>query len=88
MGESPKEGGPAVTDAALIRAALPGNTRKRLARLMGVSPNTAKHWLYSGPGRDRARELARVLLDEMDREDRTTRAAARRQLTVIAGGRE
>lgn len=78
-GESP------VIKTATIRTALPGNTQKRLERLMGLKPDTAKHWLYYGPAAARRRELARRLLEEMDREDATARAEARRRLSELAG---
>jgi transposase-like protein len=66
-----------VIEAAVIRAVLPGHTVKRLARLMGVSPETAKHWLQYGPAFRRRRELARVLEQELDRQDAEERALAR-----------
>jgi hypothetical protein len=80
----PDSGESAVIGTATIRAALPGHTQKRLERLMGLKPDTAKHWLYNGPAAARRRELARRLLEEMDREDQTVRADARRALSELA----
>jgi hypothetical protein len=78
-----KSGESTVTEAALIRVALPRHTAKRLARLMGCSTETAKHWLYYGPAWRRRRELAQALIAEMDRED-AAREEARRRLVEMA----
>jgi len=59
----------AVTDSAVIRAALRPHGPKRLARLMDVPVRTAKHWLYHGPSSRRRREMALALLAEMEREE-------------------
>lgn len=76
-----------VTDAALIRAVLRPHATKRLARLMDVPVRTAKHWLYYGPAAARRRELALILLAEMDREDAEDRARDRAALhSIVSGG--
>ena len=79
----PRMGDNNVSDAAAIRTVLPRNTVKRLARLMGVPFETAKHWTYKRVSSARRRELARALLAEMDAED-VDRGAVRRRLAEWA----
>ena len=80
----PKTGESPVTDAAVIRTVLPRHTVKRLAQLMGISPETAKHWLYYGPARSRLGELNAALARELDRQDAEERARARLRLSRSA----
>lgn len=75
-----------VSAAVPIQIVLPRHTAKRLAILTGAPLKTAKHWLYYGPARHRARELAVILLAEMDRQDAEERARARQALAELAGG--
>jgi hypothetical protein len=74
-----------MTDAAVIRAVYPSGTMKRLARLMGVPLDTARHWLFRKVSAARRRELALALLRELDEQDRNERAAARAQLRAMVG---
>jgi hypothetical protein len=72
-----------MTEAEAIRAVWPRNTMKLLARAMGWPLDTARHNLYRKFSSARRRELARILLDEMDRED-VPRTARRRLLAEWA----
>jgi hypothetical protein len=81
---SPNPGERPVTDSTVIRAVLPRNPVKRLARLLGVPFETAKHWTYREVSVSRRRELALALLAEMD-EQEVARGAIRRRLAIWAG---
>ncbi len=48
---------------------LPKHGAKRLAQLMGVPIETARHWLYKTPAADRHGELVRRLLAEFERQE-------------------
>ena len=71
--------------APLIRAVYPRDTMKRLARLMNVPLDTARHWLYRHFSAERRRELCLKLIAELNEQDRR-REAVRTQLNAIAGG--
>ena len=71
----------------LIREVFPAHSAKRLARLMGVPLDTARHWLYRNLSNSRRRELAEKLLRQLDEDDRR-RAEARRQLQRIVNGED
>lgn len=73
-----------VTDAETIRAVYPRHTMKRLALLLNVPLDTARHWLYRSLSGARRRELALALLAELDRQEHS-RAAIRQQLQQMAG---
>ncbi len=77
-----------MNDAAAIRAVYPRHTMKRLARVMGVPLDTARHWLFRkmSLSKERRHELALTLLAEFDRQDREERAVIRRQLVAMSGG--
>ena len=69
-----------------IRTIFPKHPSKSLARLMNVSYHTAHGWIYRDAPRyenlsERRRELARVLLDEMNQQD-AERDAIRLRLTA------
>ncbi len=70
---------------ALVREVFPTNGAKRLARLMGVPLDTAKHWMYRNLSNARRRELAEKLLLQLDEDDRR-RDETRRTLRRIADG--
>ena len=72
-----------VTDESVIRAALPYHGPKRLATLMAVPVETARHWYYKRLSSARRKELAQALLDEMDRQE-VQRSALRRRLAQWA----
>jgi len=74
-----------VTDQSLIREVFPSHGPKRLAHLMMVPVNTARHWCYRRLSAARRHELALMLLAEMNEQDRR-RAEVRRQLEAIAHG--
>ena len=84
MGESPVSA-EAVIDAALLREVLPRHGPKRLARLMAVPVDTARHWFYRHLSAARCHELALKLLTELDEQDRR-REAVRRRLEIVAAG--
>lgn len=72
-----------MNEAAAVRAVFPRNTMKRLARLMGVPLDTARHWLYRHFNPQQRKELAKALLKEMD-EQELERSAIRRRLAEWA----
>lgn len=72
------------TDQAVMRGVLSRNAPKRLARLMSVSVETARCWLYRTLSASRRREIALALIAELDAEDRR-RAAYRQHLVDMAG---
>jgi hypothetical protein len=72
--------------AAAVRTVFPKHTPKMLARTAGVPIATAKEWLYRRFSGERRRELARLLLAELDRQDAEERAQARELLQQMAGG--
>lgn len=72
-----------MTDAEVLRAALPASTMKMLARVTGRPIDTARTWLYRRFNPAQRRELAAALLAEMDRQD-VRRDAARRRLAEWA----
>lgn len=74
-----------MNDGELIRAVLPRNTMKQLARMMNVPIDTARHWLYRNLSNARRQELAEKLLKQLDDDDRR-RAAARQTLQRIVNG--
>jgi hypothetical protein len=74
----------AVNEQALIREVFPAHTAKRLARLMSIPLETAKHWLHRSLSSYRRAEVALTLLEEFDKETRR-REEIRRQLCVMAG---
>lgn len=74
-----------MTDAEVIRAVFPKHTMKRLARLMNVPLDTARHWLYRNLSPMRRRDVALALLAKWDEEDRQ-RAACRVFLEKMAEG--
>lgn len=82
---SPKPGETTVTttNEAVIRAVLPRNGPKLLARLLDSPIETARHWYYKHLSASRRREVALALLAEMDRQD-AERANLRLQLRTIA----
>lgn len=80
--------GEGVNATAHLQTALPRATAKRLARLADVPVETARHWVYRNFSTARQREIARLLLAEMQRQDREERAAAQQWLAEIAGGDE
>lgn len=73
-------------EAAIIRAVYPRDAMKRLARLLSMPLDTARHNLYRRFSAARRCELALALLAELDRQD-TERAHIRSQLREMAGGR-
>jgi hypothetical protein len=79
----PNPGERGVTDESIIRAALPYHGPKRLARLMAVPIETARHWYYKHMSSARRRELAMALLAEMDAQE-VERGAVRRRLAEWA----
>ena len=76
---------PPVNEGTVIRAALPSGGPKRLARLMDVPVETARHWWYRHLASSRRREVAAALLAEMDKQD-VERSALRRRLAEWASG--
>lgn len=80
---SPKTGEP-VTDQSLIRAVFPKDAPKRIARLMAVPLETARHWCYRNLSDARRHELALKLLQQLDEDDRR-RQEVRQQLKRIVG---
>lgn len=76
---------PEMTDAEVLRTALPASTMKTLARVVGAPLDTARHWLYRRFNPAQRRDLAAALLAEMDRQD-VRRHAARRRLAEWAAG--
>ena len=75
-----------LTDQELIREIFPHSAPKRIARLMRVPLETARHWCYRHLSNARRQELAVKLLQELDAKDRR-RDAIRRQLELIIGER-
>ena len=73
-----------MSEADLVRVVYPQHTMKRLARLMGVPLDTARHWLYRHFPAARAQELAIKLLRELD-EKEAAEARARELLQAMAG---
>src|SRR5258707_884291 len=73
-----------VTEADAIRAVYPRHAMKRLALVMCVPIDTARHWLFRRFSASRRRELALALLVEMDAQD-AEREAIRRQLALWIG---
>ena len=74
-----------VNDAAAMRAVYPRHTMKRLAVAMNVPLDTARHWLFRKMSDGRRRELALMLLKEMD-EQEVERTAVRYRLAQWAAG--
>lgn len=72
-----------VSDTAVIRQVLPRHPVKRLARLLSVPIGTAHEWTYRHLSSARRIELARALLEEMDRQE-VERTALRRRLAEWA----
>lgn len=72
-----------MTDAEVLRTALPASTMKTLARVVGRPIDTCRHWLYRRFNPAQRRELATLLIAEMDRQD-VRRGAARRRLAEWA----
>lgn len=72
-----------VNEAAAIRAVLPQHPAKRLARLLGLPLGTAHEWIYRRFSTARRVELARALLEEMNRQE-VERTALRRRLAEWA----
>ncbi|HEX3884774.1 MAG TPA: hypothetical protein VHW66_19125 [Stellaceae bacterium] len=72
-----------VSEAAIVRAVYPRHPMKRLAGAMSVPLDTARHWLYRRLSGARRRELALVLLAELDRQD-VERSSIRRRLAEWA----
>jgi hypothetical protein len=72
-----------MTEAGAIRGVYPASAMKRLARLMDVPIDTARHWLYRNFNPAQRQQLARALLVEMDRQD-VERTALRRRLAEWA----
>ena len=70
-------------EAAAIRAVYPRHTMKRLAKLLGMPLETARHSLYRRFSSARRRELAVALLSEMDAQE-VERTAVRRRLAEWA----
>lgn len=81
--DTPNSGDSTVSDTALIKAVLPRHSPKLLSRLMGVPIETARHWIYKRLSNTRRRDLARALLEEMDRQD-VERSALRYRLAQWA----
>lgn len=72
-----------MTEADALRAVYPRNTMKRLALMTGAPLDTARHWLYRHFSPAHRKELARALIEEMDRQD-VERGALRRRLAQWA----
>lgn len=72
-----------MNEAAAVRAVMPRNTMKRLARMLNMPLDTARHNLYRRFSAARRQELARALLAEMDQQD-VERTALRRRLAEWA----
>jgi hypothetical protein len=73
-----------MSDEAVVRAVLPRNGPKHLARLLAVPLETARHWYYRNLSAGRRREVALALLAELDAQDRQ-RAALRNDLLNMVG---
>lgn len=72
-----------VTATAAIEPALGRHWTKRLARLMGVPHETARHWVYRRMPADRRCEIARALIDECDRLERVIAETRRRWVAEV-----
>lgn len=84
---TPSVGEKPITDQEAVRAFLPHNGPKLLARLIGVSIETARSWYYRNLSKARRVEIARALLARLDEEDRRL-APYRKHLQEVAGSDE
>lgn len=55
-----------MSDGDVIRAVYPRDTMKRVARLMDVPLDTARHWIYRNLSAARRKELGDALIAELD----------------------
>lgn len=75
---------PEMNDQAVLRAVLPSNGPKLLARLLGSPVETARHYFYRHLSASRRREVALALLAELDRQERRL-AVVRQHLEQMVG---